>query len=135
MTATTTSTSTSCRKCGSTDFGLWTSASTGKQQRYCRSCRRQRANIYSHRKAINGGSHTHQEWLAKLALYDSCPRCKRLWREIPSRPDRRYKYVWTKDHIVPLSEGGSDNIDNIQPLCYQCNSSKCNGEGRRKVIL
>jgi hypothetical protein len=50
------------------------------------------------------GSHSEKQWQEKLKLFDRCPNCKRDWSMIPRCPDRRYKYVWTKDHIVPLTK-------------------------------
>lgn len=35
--------------------------------------------------------------------------------------------ILTVDHIVPRSQGGHSNIDNLQLLCYPCNSLKGTG--------
>jgi hypothetical protein len=61
------------------------------------------------------GSHTLYDWENLKAQYDwTCPSCNK--RE----PDIKL----TVDHIIPLSRGGSHNIENIQPLCGICNSRK-----------
>lgn len=66
------------------------------------------------RKLGNGGSYTQQEWIDLCEKFDNICLCCR--QSLPLTPD----------HIVPLSTGGSNSIDNIQPLCLSCNSRKQN---------
>jgi 5-methylcytosine-specific restriction endonuclease McrA len=34
--------------------------------------------------------------------------------------------LMTKDHIIPVSRGGKDHLDNYQTMCCVCNSAKGN---------
>jgi len=63
------------------------------------------------------GYFTEDEWaLLKRQYHHRCLCCGR------QEPDIKL----TKDHIVPLSKGGTNWIANIQPLCRSCNSKKHN---------
>lgn len=58
--------------------------------------------------------HTEAQWWAKVRATKECPYCGvRLT-------------VWnlSKDHMTPISRGGSDHIDNVTPCCKHCNHVK-----------
>lgn len=59
-----------------------------------------------------GGSYSQAEWQWLCALYGH--RCVRCGAVGPL----------SVDHVVPISKGGRNTIDNLQPLCGSCNSRK-----------
>jgi 5-methylcytosine-specific restriction endonuclease McrA len=67
------------------------------------------------RKARERGTHTKEQWIELRDRIGRCVGC-----------DATDLFL-TKDHIFPVSRGGCDCIENIQPLCQPCNSRKCAG--------
>jgi uncharacterized protein YdaU (DUF1376 family) len=59
-------------------------------------------------------SHTKEEWNALVEICEyRCVRCN-------TEPEAGV----CKDHIKPIYQGGSDGVENLQPLCKSCNSAK-----------
>ena len=72
-----------------------------------------RARSYRLSAARLLGKHTKADWAAmKSAVAGVCPRCD------------EQSHHFDKDHIIPIYAGGSDGLDNIQPLCAPCNAQK-----------
>lgn len=67
------------------------------------------------RKAASGGSHSSEQW---RALLESCGwRC--AYCDVALT-----KGTACRDHRLPLSRGGSNDIENIVPACRRCNLRK-----------
>lgn len=67
---------------------------------------------YARRKAMNGGELARDEWEYLLYKYHGkCCACGATG-------------VLEPDHIIPVSKGGTNDIDNRQPLCRSCNAKK-----------
>ena len=82
-------------------------------RRYCNNNPERIAHLKANRYALNKGaegSHTLEEWInLKLQYNNKCAFCSK-------------SNSLTKDHIIPLSEGGTNYISNIQRR--NCNSKK-----------
>jgi 5-methylcytosine-specific restriction endonuclease McrA len=83
---------------------IWRALNPFKGRMY-RSKRRARMND-------NGGDYTEQQWLDLCDRYGNVCLCCRAAKPL------------TVDHVIPISKGGANSIDNIQPLCSTCNTRK-----------
>jgi 5-methylcytosine-specific restriction endonuclease McrA len=74
------------------------------------------ANQYRARKAGAEGDCSPEEWEAILAYFDNrCAYCLRPENEVGTL---------AREHMLPLSRGGSNRAENLVPSCKPCNSSK-----------
>ncbi len=66
------------------------------------------------------GSFSFEEWLELKKKFNyTCPMCGQREPFV----NQRCQFL-TIDHIIPLNWGGTNYINNIQPLCLKCNSKK-----------
>lgn len=88
----------------------------GTHRKECRDLgAKKRENLIRLTKILHG-THTTQEWEnLKKEVSFRCVRCNKRAR-------------LTKDHIRPIIFNGKNKIENIQPLCSPCNSSKSANE-------
>lgn len=87
-----------------------------ENHRYCPNCRKNVTGYYLARwRSQKRGSdinHTFEEWRELCAHHKfRCAYCGKETR-------------LTRDHAIPLSRGGTDDITNIRPCCQSCNSRK-----------
>jgi 5-methylcytosine-specific restriction endonuclease McrA len=69
-------------------------------------------DTYAFRRSVNG-----RGMYAKLRARGFVPR----------------RSLWELDHIVPLIEGGSHDLVNLQTLCFPCHRSKSAEESRERA--
>ena len=86
--------------------------------------------IQCNRWAVDNGSrcvgHTRMRTRAKWA-----PHHGQLADDFASKlADRHFKCVYcggpwaVRDHVLPLSRGGTSRIENLEPACWRCNQKK-----------
>lgn len=108
-----------CKKCKKTVRKIWhrdTKKERNKQRNVYLKKNPQIAHKIRENRRIREynaeGYHTLEEWENKKTQFkESCGYCKET------------KHL-TKDHMTPLSRGGTNYINNIIPACKSCNSSK-----------
>jgi len=104
-----------CRQCG-IDFNT-----PNKHLNTCPSCakenmlnkvKRRNKHIRYLRRGAAGPHHSDSDWQRLLHRYNGkCAYCGE-------------RTALHKDHIIPISKGGTDSMGNILPACRECNLSK-----------
>ena len=69
----------------------------------------------------SGGAHARErKWLVRALVRKSGGKCRYC-----GEPVKRSEM--TVDHVIPLSAGGLDRLDNLSLACLRCNQEKGDG--------
>lgn len=73
------------------------------------------------------GYHSIKQWEERKKEFgNKCAFCGISEEEIKIKWANTQFIKLTKDHILPITKGGTERIGNIQPLCISCNARKRN---------
>ena len=65
--------------------------------------------------SIRNTQHSYSDWIARLKCFGyKCYWCEKPLTEVTA----------CKDHLQPISRGGTDQISNVVPACFPCNQRK-----------
>jgi 5-methylcytosine-specific restriction endonuclease McrA len=99
---------TECRTCCNDQRVRW-AHSTPERHKRALSMRKE----YTERRKNAPGGHTQAEWDAKIKAYaNRCAYCG-----CGDRP-------MVREHVIPLSASGTNDITNLVPACQPCNARK-----------
>ena len=101
------------------------------REKHVRASRRYHATIMGHLHRVAAGAHRRateysvtstveaQELYDRLVEVQS--RCAYCGRQLSLKKNSRELEF---DHVVPMSRGGANQIENIAPSCHRCNAEK-----------
>lgn len=97
-----------CRSCTNYQRVKWAHSTPERHERAL-----QMRKDYVERRKNAPGRHSEAQWAVRLAQYDHrCAYCGTNRRAL------------VKEHVVPVSAGGTNDIDNLVPACQPCNARK-----------
>lgn len=83
-------------------------------------------------QAIDGKGGPLENWIKPCSGRPSRSEWERIRTEVYFRDDYTCQYCGERgkklecDHVIPVSRGGTHDLDNLKTACFKCNRSKRN---------